>query len=158
MNTQNQATITRLYDAFARLDGDTMQACYAPEARFQDEVFTLQGAREVGGMWHMLCAATRDKGRADWKLETRDITDRSAHWDAHYRFSATGRLVVNRIDAEFEFDANGLILRHRDRFDFWAWSRQALGVPGLILGWTPMFRKQVQAKAAENLRRFLDKA
>lgn len=158
MNAHNKATVERLYAAFAQLDGDTMQACYAPEARFQDEVFTLNGAHEVGGMWRMLCTATRDKGRADWKLQTRDITDHSAHWDAHYRFSATGRLVVNRIDAEFEFDAKGLILRHRDRFDFWAWSRQALGIPGLILGWTPMFRKQVQTKAAENLRRFLDKA
>jgi ketosteroid isomerase-like protein len=158
MNARNRATIERLYAAFAQLDGDTMQACYAPDARFQDEVFTLEGAPAIGGMWRMLCVATRDKGRADWKLETRDITDCSAHWDAHYRFSATGRLVVNRIDAEFEFDAQGLILRHRDRFDFWAWSRQALGVPGLILGWTPLFRKQVQGKALENLRRFLDKA
>ena len=158
MNAQNRATIERLYAAFAQLDGDTMQACYAPEARFEDEVFTLSGAHEVGGMWRMLCKATRDKGRADWKLQTRNITDHSAHWDAHYRFSATGRLVVNRIDAEFEFDEHGLILRHRDRFDFWSWSRQALGIPGLILGWTPMFRKQVKTKAMENLRRFLDKA
>ncbi len=158
MNARNQATIERLYAAFAQLDGDSMQACYAADAHFQDEVFTLKGAREVGGMWRMLCAATRDKGRADWKLQTRDITDHSAHWDAHYRFSATGRLVVNRIDAEFEFDAQGRILRHRDRFDFWAWSRQALGMPGLVLGWTPILRKQVQVKAAENLQRFLDKA
>ena len=158
MNARNRATIERLYTAFAQLDGDTMQSCYAPDARFQDEVFTLDGAHAICGMWRMLCAATRDKGRADWKLQTRDITDHSAHWDAHYRFSATGRLVVNRIDAEFEFDAKGLILRHRDRFDFWAWSRQALGVPGLILGWTPLFRKQVQGKAMENLSRFLDKA
>jgi hypothetical protein len=37
----NKATIERLYAAFAQLDGDTMQACYA-EAHFQDEVFTLQ--------------------------------------------------------------------------------------------------------------------
>ena len=29
-----------------------------------------------------------------------DTTGR-AHWDAHYRFSATGRLVLNRIDAAF---------------------------------------------------------
>lgn len=158
MSAQDKATIERLYAAFAQLDGDTMQACYAPEARFQDEVFTLQGAREIGGMWRMLCAATRDKGRADWQLQTRDITERSAHWDAHYRFSATGRLVLNRIDAVFEFDADGRILRHRDRFDFWSWSRQALGVPGLILGWTPMFRRQVQAQAAKNLHRFLEKA
>jgi hypothetical protein len=95
---------------------------------------------------------------ADWKLEVSAITERSAHWDAHYRFSATGRLVLNRIDASFEFDPQGLILRHRDRFDFWAWSRQALGLPGLLLGWSPMLRNKVRAQAAGNLARYLSNA
>jgi ketosteroid isomerase-like protein len=158
MNATNQATIERFYAAFAQLDGDTMQACYANDARFEDEVFALTGQRQIGGMWRMLCTATRDKGRAHWKIETRDVTDHSAHWDAHYLFSATGRKVLNRIDAEFEFNSAGLIVKHRDRFDFWAWSRQALGVPGLVLGWAPFFRKQVKAQAAANLERFLAKA
>ena len=150
-------TITRFYEAFAKLDADTMQACYAADARFEDEVFTLRGAREVGGMWHMLCEATKAKGAAHWKLGFSQVTDRSAHWDAHYLFSATGRQVLNRIDAAFKFDAQGLILQHRDRFDFWLWSRQALGLPGLLLGWTPMLRKKVRAQAAANLQRYLDK-
>jgi hypothetical protein len=153
----SKATIERFYAAFAKLDGETMQACYAPAARFDDEVFSLSGVREIGGMWRMLCAATRDKGLAEWKLELSQVTERSAHWDAHYKFSATGRLVLNKIDAEFEFDDKGLITRHRDRFDFWAWSRQALGLPGVLLGWTPMLRKKVQAQAAASLKRFLDK-
>ena len=153
----SKATIERLYAAFARLDGETMQACYAASAHFEDEVFVLNGVREVGGMWRMLCDATKSKpeSRAHWKLATRDITDRSAHWDAHYLFSATGRSVINRIDATFEFDANGLITQHRDRFDFWAWSRQALGLPGLLLGWTPFLRAKVRAQAGANLKRYL---
>jgi hypothetical protein len=151
----SQATIERLYAAFARLDGPAMQACYAADASFQDEVFTLQGAPEIGGMWRMLCEATRAKGQAHWKIETSAITERSAHWDAHYLFSATGRQVLNRIDAEFEFDRNGLITRHRDRFDFWRWSRQALGLPGLLLGWTPLLRQKVRKQAAANLQRYL---
>ena len=150
-------TITRFYEAFAKLDADTMQACYAADARFEDEVFTLRGAREVGGMWHMLCEATKTKAAAHWKLEFSRVTDRSAHWDAHYLFSATGRHVLNRIDAAFEFDAQGLIAQHRDRFDFWLWSRQALGLPGVQLGWSPMLRNKVRAQAAANLKRYLDK-
>ncbi len=155
----NRATIERFYAAFEQLDDATMQACYAADARFDDEAFSLQGAPQIGGMWRMLCTATRDKGRSHWQLHTRDIqagdTSGSAHWDAHYLFSASGRKVLNRIDASFEFDAQGLITRHRDRFDFWGWSRQALGVPGLLLGWTPWFRKQVRAQAAGNLQRFM---
>ncbi len=156
----SQATIERLYAAFARLDGPAMQACYAPYARFRDEVFTLNGQREIGGMWCMLTDATkkRDDARAHWKLTTHDVTARSAHWDAHYLFSATGRAVVNHVQASFEFDDNGLIVQHRDLFSFWRWAQQALGTPGLLLGWTPFLRHKVRAQAAANLQRHLAKS
>ena len=156
----SKATIERFYAAFAKLDAGTMQACYAPNATFDDEAFSLKGAQEIGGMWRMLCEATKSKpeARAQWKLEVSNITDSSAHWEAHYLFSATGRTVLNKIDAAFEFDNNGLITRHSDRFDFWTWSRQALGTPGLLLGWSPFLRNKVRATAAANLKRFLAKA
>ena len=54
-----------------------------------------------------------------------------------------------------EFGPDGLITRHRDRFDFWRWSRQALGPAGWLLGWTPLLRAKVRATAAGNLDRFL---
>ena len=153
----SQAIIERFYAAFARLDGAAMQACYAEGAQFDDEAFSLKGRQQIGGMWRMLCDTTKAKGLAHWKLEASAITDGSAHWEAHYLFSTTGRLVHNKIDAAFTFGGNGLILTHRDRFDFWAWSRQALGTPGLLLGWSPMLRKKVRASAAANLQRFLAK-
>ena len=53
--------------------------------------------------------------------------------------------------------AAGLITRHTDRFDFWRWSRQALGAPGLLLGWSPFLRAKVRGQAAASLRRFLAK-
>ena len=155
----SKATIERFYAAFAKLDAGTMQACYAPNATFDDEAFSLKGAQEIGGMWRMLCEATKSKpeARAQWKLEVSNITDSSAHWEAHYLFSATGRTVLNKIDAAFEFDNNGLVAKHRDRFDFWTWSRQALGTRGLLLGWSPFLRNKVRATAAANLKRFLSK-
>lgn len=153
----SRATVERLYAAFAGLDGDAMAACYAEDARFDDEVFSLAGRRQIGGMWAMLCSGTRAQGLAQWRLQASDITGHSAHWEAHYLFPATGRMVHNRIDAEFEFDAHGSIARHHDRFDFWRWSRQALGLPGWLLGWTPFLRRKVRDQAAANLRRFLQR-
>ena len=153
----SRATVERFYAAFAKLDGAAMQTCYASDATFDDEAFSLKGAAQIGGMWTMLCSTTKAKGMAHWKLEVSDITDRSAHWEAHYLFSATGRLVHNKIDAAFTFDGKGLIATHRDRFDFWTWSRQALGTPGLLLGWSPFLRNKVRATAAGNLQRFLAK-
>lgn len=151
----SRATIERLYAAFEKLDSETMAACYAPDAAFDDEAFSLQGRARIGAMWTMLCDAIKAKGRDVWKLELSAITERSAHWEPTYRFSATGRMVHNIIDAEFEFDAAGLITRQRDRFDFWRWSRQALGAPGLLLGWSPLLRHKVRTQAAKNLERFI---
>jgi hypothetical protein len=151
----SRATIERLYGAFERLDARAMADCYADHARFDDEAFSLEGRVRIGMMWTMLCDAVRAKGRDVWKLDVSDITERSAHWEPTYRFSATGRMVHNVIDAEFEFDAQGLITRQRDRFNFWRWSRQALGAPGWLLGWTPLLRAKVRAQAARNLDRFM---
>jgi hypothetical protein len=155
----NQQTLENFYAAFAQLDADAMGSCYAHGAVFNDEVFSLRGQPEIAAMWRMLCEATRAKGADVWQLRYRDVqagdSDGRAHWDAHYRFSATGRLVDNSIEARFEFDPAGRIARHTDRFDFWRWSRQALGAPGLLLGWSPMLRRKVRARAAGNLRRFL---
>ena len=153
----NAALIRRFYDAFATLDAAAMADCYTADASFEDEVFTLAGRDQIGAMWAMLCAATRDHGRDAWRLEASAIAaderEGRAHWEAHYRFTATGRLVHNRIDASFRF-RDGLIADHRDRFDFWAWSRQALGAPGVFLGWTPMLRNKVRAQAATKLALF----
>ncbi len=158
----NQHTLQRFYSAFAALDADTMAACYAPDAAFDDAVFSLRGQREVGGMWRMLCTATQTHGRDAWKLEfsglQADASSGQAHWEAHYRFSATGRLVHNRIDGTFSFNPEGLIAHHADRFDFWRWSRQALGTPGLLLGWSPFLRNKVRRQAAANLQKFLTKS
>jgi ketosteroid isomerase-like protein len=160
MQAQRQ-TIERLYQAFARLDPAAMADCYAPDATFDDEAFSLRGRREVAGMWSMLCEATRTRAPDDWRLEWSGVqaegTGGRAHWEAWYRFSATGRLVHNRIDATFRFAPDGRIAAHRDRFDFWRWARQALGAPGLLLGWTPLLRRKVRAQAAANLRRHLER-
>jgi hypothetical protein len=108
-------------------------------------------------MWNLLTDAVRAKGQDVWRLDLSQVTDRSAHWEPHYRFSATGRIVHNVIDAEFVFDAQGLIAEHRDRFDFWRWSRQALGPVGTLLGWTPMLRNKVRQQAGANLDAWIAK-
>jgi hypothetical protein len=151
----SRATIERFYAAFAALDSAGMQACYAADAQFNDEAFSLRGRDQIGGMWRMLCDAVLAKGMAQWKLEVSAVTDQGAHWEPTYLFSATGRLVHNVIDARFEFDDQGLITRHTDHFDFWRWSRHALGTPGLLLGWSPFLRAKVRKQAAANLKRFL---
>lgn len=148
-------TLQALYDAFRALDAEKMQACYAPDARFDDPVFGLSGRDSIGDMWRMLCEGVKARGRADWRLEYRDLAVQGrrgrAHWEARYRYSATGARVHNVIEADFDFDERGLILAHRDRFDLYRWSRQALGVQGVLLGWLPWFKGKIRAQAARRL-------
>ena len=155
----SQAALEKLYSAFARLGVDTMATCYAADAGFDDEAFSLRGREQVVAMWRMLCETTKAKAPDDWKVvysgvEANEKTGK-AQWEADYRFSATNRLVHNSIDGVFEFNDQGLITRHRDSFNFWSWARQALGAPGLLLGWTPFLRQKVRTTAAANLQKFM---
>ena len=155
----NQTRLDHFYSAFARLDADTMAACYAPDVQFEDEVFSLSGHEQVSGMWRMLCEATQARNREDWKLSYNALQadDRrgKAHWESDYRFSAARRKVHNVVESVFEFNDAGLIVRQRDRFNFWTWSRQALGLPGILLGWNPSFRAMVKRQAEVNLENYL---
>lgn len=146
------ALIDTFYTAFGRRDAAAMAACYHADVEFSDPVFpSLRGA-EAGKMWAMLCARGKDLTIEHSGVSADDQTGR-AHWDARYTFSATGRKVLNRIDARFEF-RDGLIVRHVDDFSFYRWSRQALGPIGWALGWTPAVRGKVRAQAAKGLSEF----
>lgn len=149
----NAQLIERFYRSFQQRDALGMAACYAPDVHFADEVFPQLRGDRARGMWAMLCARAQDLS-VEVSAVQADEHRGSAHWDARYTFAATGRKVLNRIDATFELEG-GLIKRHRDAFDFYAWARQALGPVGLLLGWTPMLRARVQRTAAQSLDRFL---
>ena len=145
----NEETIRRFYTGFQQRDAATMSACYGPDVQFSDPVFTdLRGAN-AGAMWKMLC----ERGK-DLKIEFRDVradaTSGSAHWEAWYTFSTTGRHVHNIIDATFEF-RNGMIVKHTDRFDLHRWAGLALGLPGKLLGWSPLLQNKIRAMAKKGL-------
>lgn len=153
---ENLATIERLYAALGRADGETMAACYAPSATFTDPVFVGLSDGEPADMWRMLTSRARDM--------TVELVDRSAdddrgaaHWVARYTFAQTGRLVVNDVRSAFRFDDAGLIVDQRDEFDFWRWTRQALGRRGLLLGWTPVVQHAVRDRAMAGLEAFRDR-
>jgi ketosteroid isomerase-like protein len=153
MSTDNAALIDRFYGAFAERDGAAMAACYAPTATFEDPVFGRITGSEAGAMWQMLTGRAKDL-RVEVPSRSAKGDRGSARWIAHYTFTQTGRPVVNDVQASFRF-ADGLIAEHVDRFGFWRWSRQALGAPGLALGWTPFLRGKVSGQARASLAAFM---
>jgi ketosteroid isomerase-like protein len=148
----NAELIERFYQAFQRRDAAAMVACYHPDVEFWDPVFlSLKGSR-AGDMWRMLCERGKDLTIA-YRDVRADDGGGSAHWDADYTYSGSGRKVHNSIDARFEF-RDGLIVRHTDTFDLHRWASQALGPLGMLLGWLPPFQSALRKKAATALERF----
>ena len=153
--TLNADLIRTFYAAFERRDHATMAGCYGPGATFTDPVFGELTGRRIGAMWRMLCERARDLHIEVSGIEA-DADRGAAHWEARYTFSGTGRSVHNCIDASFLF-RDELFHRHVDRFDLYAWSRQAFGLQGLLLGWTPPMQRIVCRRATDGLDAFMRK-
>ena len=149
----NEMLIRKFYQAFGQKDYQAMQQSYHPDAFFSDPVFPNLSAAEVKAMWKMLVTSGRDLVIIPGGIQADDNVGQ-CRWEARYTFSGTGRKVRNVIHAQFKFK-NGLILRHEDKFDFWKWSRMALGASGLLLGWSPYLLNAVRQKARRRLERFM---
>jgi ketosteroid isomerase-like protein len=151
--TDNAALIRQFYAAFEQKDYATMQSLYHDDASFSDPVFQRLNAAEVRAMWEMLINAGVDLKVSFGGIRVDEVFG-MCRWEAWYTFSRTGRKVHNIIDASFEFK-DGKILVHQDTFDFWRWTRQALGMPGILLGWTPFMRNKVRVTARNGLKKFM---
>lgn len=155
---KNADVARKFYESFQKKDAQAMAACYADDVVFSDPVFPELKGNDARDMWRMLCVTGKDL-KIEFSLigaENLAPHDIRVRWDAYYLFSKTGRKVHNVVSATLTFK-DGKIIRHKDEFSFWHWSRQALGPAGLLLGWTPVMLKKVRAGAAESLKKFQSK-
>ena len=151
---QNRDLIDKFYTAFAQKDAVTMNSFYAPNAVFEDPAFGRLNGKEVVAMWSMLI----ERGGKSLAISHTigEVTNgkAKANWTAIYPFSKTLRLVHNKISAEFIIE-EGKIVYHKDSFNLWKWSSMALGLPGMLLGWTPFMKKKIQKQALAQLRKYM---
>lgn len=149
----NEQIIEEFYSGFAAANSDTMNSCYHPEVVFQDPVFGVLQSQDVRDMWEMLIAKSGGNIAIKFSNVVSVGNTGTTNWTADYVFSSTNRKVHNVVQAQFEFK-DGLIFRHVDSFDLYAWSKQAMGLKGTLLGWTPFFKRKIQQTALQNLRAF----
>ncbi|MBV6397265.1 MAG: hypothetical protein HFACDABA_02875 [Anaerolineales bacterium] len=149
----NAQRIEKFYTAFQARDADAMCAGYHPDVTFTDPAFGILRGAQAACMWRMLVERGRDLQITFGKVQA-DDTRGSAHWEARYSFGKSRRPVHNIIEAGFVF-RDGLIFQHTDRFNFWRWSRMALGISGALLGWTPWLQSAVRKNARAGLETFM---
>ena len=146
--------IENFYTAFKSQDAEAMVTCYHKDVHFEDPAFGTLKSERACNMWRMLINS--QKGR-DFEVSFSDITydgkRGSAHWEATYTFSQTGRKVHNKIDAQFEIQ-DGKIIKHIDTFNLHTWAKQAMGFKGMLLGGTGFFKKKLQAQTNKLLDTF----
>lgn len=145
--------VEQFYQAFQIRDGDKMAELYADNAVFSDPVFPKLVGSEAKSMWKMLTRQSRDL-QIEYEILKHDQSSAEVQWVAKYTFSKTGRTVVNRVLATLHVE-DGKIIEHRDSFNFWRWSKQALGISGWALGWTPLLKRKVQKMAHSSLMKFI---
>lgn len=153
--TSNEQIIHQFYTAFQQKNYKTMQDSYADNAVFNDAVFTNLDAKEVKAMWQMLISRSGDMTMTFGNIKEAG-NKVTAYWEAKYTFTATGRKVVNKINAEFELE-NGKIVKHTDDFSFYKWAKQAFGAGGFLLGWTSTFKAKVEETAKKKLEEYMAK-
>ncbi len=154
MTSLMKGLIEKFYTAFQNKDAETMISCYHDDIIFCDPAFGELKGDDARTMWRMLC-----RNALDLKVEYSDISASlkkgSAHWEAWYIFSRTGRKVHNVVRAEFDFK-DSKIIKHIDTFNLHKWATQAFGLKGRLLGGTNFFKNKLNQQANKMLKQFRD--
>ncbi len=156
VENQHLELIKKFYTSFANNQIEEMLACYHSELSFEDPAFGRLNSAQARAMWRMLLE--RANGGIKIKIsqtQANELTGETV-WVAEYIFAQTRRKVVNTIKARFEFK-DGLIYKHVDNFDLWAWSRQALGFSAYLLGWTGFFKGKIRQNCSQTLSKYMAK-
>ncbi|AWV97589.1 nuclear transport factor 2 family protein [Arcticibacterium luteifluviistationis] len=144
--------LQKFYNAFVNQDAETMASCYHEDIVFKDPAFGKLYGKDAGDMWRMLC----ENGKGVEITFSEPIADQEkglVKWEAKYTFSQTGRPVHNIVLAKFKFK-DGKIIEHIDTFNLYEWSKQAMGLKGLILGKTSFFKTKLKQTTNSTLRKF----
>lgn len=149
-------TLEKFYTAFQAHDATKMAECYHKDVIFNDPAFQNLDYDEVTAMWEMLINRSSGNLEITYDSVLGDEEMAQCIWEADYEFSKTGNAVHNVIHASMEFQ-DGLIIKHTDHFNFWRWSRMALGLPGLLLGWSPLIKSKVRRLARTSLDKYMKK-
>ncbi len=119
---KTRAAAEAFFKAFGQKDLKALEAAYAPDVKFKDDMFTLSKRESVMKMW---TGAPPFKTFDAEVLEVKGNTVK-ARWTCEYEMF--GKPVRNEIESTLTFDAQGRITSQQEHWDTQKWMSQALPV------------------------------
>lgn len=150
------STAQQFYSAFKNKDIQKMWSIYADDITFTDPAFGTLNGEEAKYMWKMLLENEESQFQLNYTIISENNEETTVKWTAQYFFGPNRRTVINHVIAKLSFE-NGQIKTHTDHFSMWKWSKQALGISGFLLGWTPFFKQKVQKMTQSRLKIYIQK-
>lgn len=152
----NNELIEKFYTSFSNGNANGMLECYHKDIVFQDPVFgKLKGDRAFK-MWEMLLSQKKADTLINFDNIQTTTEKGEANWVAEYFYGDKKRKVINKVHANFRFK-EGKIIEHIDTFDLWEWTKQAMGIAGYLMGWTPFLKNKIQQTTNTSLDNFIKK-
>ncbi|MBE7413268.1 MAG: nuclear transport factor 2 family protein [Leptospiraceae bacterium] len=150
---QNKEIIEKFYTSFQNKDSKTMLECYHEDIEFSDPVFQNLKGIQAKAMWMMLIEKSPELKILFSNIQS-DGDFASADWEADYPFGKTKRQIHNKIHAEFQLK-DGKIINHKDNFSLWKWAGMALGISGVLLGFTSKIQNKIRSEAMTGLTMYM---
>ena len=133
VEAKSRAAVEKYFAAFEAHDTKTLQAIYAPDASFKDNMFDLPNHDSIMNMW------SKAPPFKKFEVQVLGVQGNEVHtrWTADYEIF--GHQVHNEIDSRITVNANGQLETQREHWDQSKWLSQALPVipkwaQGLAMG------------------------
>jgi hypothetical protein len=126
---RTRAAAETFFKAFGGRDLNTLEAAYAPDVKFKDDMFTLTKRSSVMKMW---------EGAPPFKAFNAEIlsvkgNEVTAKWTCDYEMF--GNKIHNVIESKLTFDDQGRITSQQENWDEKKWMKQALPfIPSFLQG------------------------
>lgn len=121
-----EQVMREFYAAFTSKNPDAIEALYAPDVKFKDEVFQYSNREGTMHMWRKVLADPKNTFRFEFDHVEGDVA--YGRWVADYKLA--GRPIHNEISSRMVI-RDGKIVEHRDSFSWNTWVKQALPFGGI---------------------------
>jgi hypothetical protein len=145
----NWTIIDRLFKAFQSKDADAILAAYSAKCQFNHPLIGCMSKDEFSKAVQIFIRETPDYELA-FQINHVSAKRVEVEWTMTHIFHLTGRIIKQNGKTTCFLSANSVV-RQIDQFDRRIWSRQAMGVTGLVLSFVPGWKSFIERELRNTL-------